>query len=108
MACTPRALSPFPRKRGMSPLKPPTLPRQAIGIDAVIGAELADGLGQIVAHGAGGQAELLGDLRRRQSFARQAQYLTFAVVERIGFVPRFDRQRGIDGLAAAMHAAQRL
>src|SRR5690348_14198075 len=75
-----RGLSPFARNRGMSPLKPAFLPRQPVRVDAVVRAEFADRFGKIVAHGAGRQAELLGDLRRGEALAGQAQCLSFAIV----------------------------
>jgi hypothetical protein len=38
------------------PLQPALLPGESIGIDAVVCAQFADGLGQVIAHGTGGQA----------------------------------------------------
>src|SRR6185436_3133703 len=107
-ATTVGGLSPFARKSGMSPLQPAFLAGEAVRVDAVVGAELADRFGKVVAHGAGREAQLVGDLRRGETLAREAQCLPFALVERIGFVPCLDRERGIDGAATAMHAAQRL
>ena len=64
-----------PKRSSCRALQPPLLPRQPVGLDAVADAELADGFGQVVAHGAVREVELGGDLVRRQTFAGEAQGL---------------------------------
>jgi hypothetical protein len=57
---------------------------------------LADGFGEVVAHGALRKAEPFGDLRAAIAFARVAQHLAFAVGERVGFGSGFGGRFGID------------
>ena len=68
------------------------MPRQSVSLDAIANSQLADGLRQIIAHGAVREIELRGDLACGQAFACQAQGLAFAVVERIGLRPGLQRQ----------------
>src|SRR5690606_13345071 len=89
-----------------APSEPALLARQAVGLDAVAHAELADRLGQVVAHRAVGEVEAFGDLAGRQTFAGQAQGLALAVAERVGFAPGLERQLRIDRAPAAVHLAQ--
>src|SRR5690554_4542115 len=105
-ACAPRSRcsSAAPRKKRSEPA---FLPGQARGLDAVADAELADGLGQVVAHGALREVQRRGDLAGAAALARQAQYLALAFVERVRFRPGFQRQLRIDRPAAFVHAAQR-
>src|SRR4051812_31618341 len=88
--------------------QPAFLPRQPVGLDAIADAEFSDRFGKVIAHGALREIEMPRDLAGRLAFACQAQHLAFAIVERIGLAPGFQRQLWIDGAAAAMHLAQRL
>ena len=54
-------------------LQPALLPRQAIGLDAVRYTQLADDLGQIVAHGAVAEAEALRDVAGGYALAGKAR-----------------------------------
>src|SRR5690606_18151099 len=100
------------RRSGSAPpygtLQPALLPRQPEGLDAVADAELADRLGQVVAHRAVREVELGGDVVRGLAIAGQAQHLALAVVERVGVAPGIERQLRIDRAAAAVDLAQRL
>jgi hypothetical protein len=71
-------------------------------------AELADRFGQIVAHRALRQMQLLGDIGRGHAFAGQTQHLPLAIVERIVAGPGLERELRIDRASAAMDLAQRL
>ena len=64
------------RRRGNRELQPALLPRQPIRFDTIADAELADRLGQIIAHRALGQVQLLGDLDSGHPFASEAQHLS--------------------------------
>src|SRR3546814_9935533 len=88
-------------------LQPALLARHPVGLDAVADAELADRLGQVVAHRAVREVELDGDVAGRPALARQPQHLALAVVERVGVAPGVERQLRIDRAPAAMHLAQR-
>src|SRR6185437_8176896 len=63
------------------PLEPTLLPGEAISLDAVRHAQLADRLGQVVAHGTVREVELGGDVSGGVAFAGQAQHLALAVVQ---------------------------
>ena len=84
------------------------MPRQPVRLDAVADAKLADGLGQVVAHGAVRQVQAFGDLARGKAFAGEAQQLAFAVVQRVRFGPGAHRELRIDRAPAAMDRAQGL
>src|SRR3546814_1446107 len=89
-------------------LQPALLARHPVGLDAVADAELADRLGQVVAHRAVREVELGGNVAGRPALAGQPQHLALAVVERVGFAPGVERQLRIDRAAAAVGFAQRL
>ena len=66
----PRRTPSHPRRARTKPsatLEPALLPGEPESLDAVAGPELADGLGQVVAHGAGRQVEQRRDVARRQA-----------------------------------------
>src|SRR5258708_14739713 len=52
-------------------LQPAFGTRDACGFDAVAGAQFADGFGEIIPHGAVGEAQLAGDIAARHAFAGQ-------------------------------------
>ena len=54
------------------------------------------------------EIKLLRDLAGGQAFAGQAECLAFAVAERVGFAPGFQREVRVDGATAAMDLAQRI
>src|SRR3546814_7612996 len=56
-------------------LQPALLARHPVGLDAVADAELADRLGQVVAHRAVREVELGGNVAGRPALARQPQHL---------------------------------
>src|SRR3546814_3040428 len=82
-------------------LQPALLARHPVGLDAVADAELADRLGQVVAHRAVREVELGGNVAGRPALARQPQHLALAVVERVGVAPGVERQLRIARAAAA-------
>src|SRR5690348_7905811 len=88
-------------------LKPALLAGDTRGFDAVRGTQLADGFREIVAYRTLGEEQLLGDVTAAHAFASQPQHLPLPVVERILRVPGFRRQFRRDGLAAALHRADR-
>src|SRR5690606_27535902 len=90
------------------PLQPALLPREAVGLDAVADAELADGFGQVVADRALREVQLAGDVGGAGALAGEAQHLALAVVERVGLAPGLHRQFRRDGAAAAGDLAQRV
>ena len=53
-------------------LQPPLLASQASRFRTVGGAELTDGFGEVIAHGALGEVDLLGDLGVGEAFAGDA------------------------------------
>ncbi len=76
------------------------------GVDAVGGAELGDGFGEIVADGAFGEVEFGGDLGAAAAIACALEDLAFAIGEGVEFgVPGFGGERGIDDAQAAVDAA---
>ena len=76
------------------------LPHQPARLDAVRGAGFADGFGQVIPHRVSGQVQQRRDVARGQSGAGETQRMTLAVVERIGFGPRIDRELRIDRAAS--------
>src|SRR6185312_9774262 len=89
-------------------LQPAFLPRQPIRLDAVADAEFADRFGQIIAHGAVREVEFCGDVAGGLALAGEAQHLAFAIVQRVGFGPGFQRQLRVDRATTAVYGAQRL
>ena len=81
-------------------LQPALMPCQPARLDAVGGVGFADGFGQVIAHRVRGQVQQRRDVAGGQSIAGEAQYLAFAVVERIGFGPRIHRKLRIDCAAS--------
>jgi len=81
-------------------LQPALMPCQPARLDAVAGTELADRFGQVIPYRVSGQVQQRRDVAGGQSIASEAQYLVFAVVERIGFGPRIDRKLRIDCAAS--------
>ena len=68
-------------------LQPALLASQPGGFGAVGGAQFADGFGEVVAHGALGEMELLRNPRIRQALSGQFQYLALAVGQGVGVTP---------------------
>src|SRR3546814_19081271 len=81
-------------------LQPALLARHPVGLDAVADAELADRLGQVVAHRAVREVELGGNVAGRPDLARPPQHLALAGVGRVGATPGAARPRRIARAAA--------
>ena len=74
-------------------------PRDTRGFHAVLRTQLADVLGEAVAHRSSRKVQHLGDLARGLPDTRPPQYMPLAVGQRIRLAPRFRGQRGIDSAA---------
>src|SRR6185437_8787174 len=94
--------------RFVAQLQPTLLPREPKRFDAIADTEFADRFGKIIAHGALRKIEPRRDVTGRKPLTGESQHLTLSIVERIGFGPCLDRERGIDRAAAAMDLAQRV
>ncbi len=82
-------------------LEPTFRPCDSGGVDAIGGAELGDGFGEIVADGALGEAQLGGDFAGGAAFAGALQDLAFAVGEGVGLGgPGLGGEAGIDDAEA--------
>src|ERR1700741_5235787 len=83
--------------------QPPLLARAARRLHAVRGAELGDGIGEVVAHGALAEPQPPGDGALGAPLPAQAQHLPLAVAQRVALRPRLARQLGIHRAAARVH-----
>src|SRR3546814_16535216 len=88
-------------------LQPALLARHPLGLDAVADAELADRLGQVVAHRSVREVELGGNVAGRPAFAGQPKRLAIPGVARVGLAPSLESQLRLDGADAADAFAER-
>src|SRR4029077_10491069 len=84
-------------------LQPALDARDSSGVDAILRADLVDGFGEIVSHGALRELEAGGGLGARLTVSGPAQDLPLAIGQRVGLRPRFRGQLGIDRASAAVH-----
>ena len=85
-------------------LQPSFCSRNPRGFDTVASAHLTYGFGEIISHGAFGEAEFSSDVSALHAFARKTQNLAFAIGKRIHFGPGLGGQIGMDDAQSLLHA----
>jgi len=83
----------------LPPLEPAAIARDAGRLHAIGRAQFENGVAQVIAYSAIGEAQLRGNGRAGQSFRGQTQDTAFPVTQRIPLGPGLARQLGLERTA---------